>query len=154
MATMGWILRSGGADGADTYFETGCTEGEGETEIYLPWKGYNNSTSTLYPPSQDARKIAQEIYPVWKTATEPVRLMMARNVHQVLGQSLNAPVKFLVCYTPDGCTSIDQYSRKTGGTGMAISVASLFDVPIFNLHDRSVVPTLVDFLEQFSDNIL
>ena len=35
-----FILRSGGADGADSYFEIGCDKGNGEKEIFLPWRGF------------------------------------------------------------------------------------------------------------------
>lgn len=41
MALHGAVLRSGGADGADTAFELGCDKQQGKKEIYLPWQGFN-----------------------------------------------------------------------------------------------------------------
>ena len=146
LAIAGWVLRSGGANGADTAFEQGGDCARKPMEIYLPWKAFNRNASELHAPSADAMLIASEVHNGWKYLKEPARLLMARNVHQVLGEDLNSPSKFLVCYTRDGCTSHLQYSRKTGGTGMAIALASLFDIPVFNMHDRNITSdVVVDF---------
>ena len=48
LAKKGFILRSGGADGADKAFEKGCDLASGQKEIYLPWKGFNGNNSSLY----------------------------------------------------------------------------------------------------------
>lgn len=147
LASIGnWTLRSGGACGADTAFERGCTDAGGTKEIYLPWKSLNGNTSDLYCPSDAAMLIASELHNGWKHLKQPARLLMARNVHQVLGRDLATPSKFLVCYTRDGCISHAHYSRNTGGTGLAISLASLLNIPVFNMHDRSVTSdVVVDF---------
>jgi hypothetical protein len=47
-AKKGWILRSGHAPGADQAFEKGCDKVNGPKEIYIPWKGFEGSTSDLY----------------------------------------------------------------------------------------------------------
>ena len=47
LADRSWILRSGGAVGADMAFESGCDEVHGRKEIFLPWKGYNSNKSTF-----------------------------------------------------------------------------------------------------------
>lgn len=46
MALHGAVLRSGGADGADTAFEWGCDKKQGMKEIYLPWNGFNGRSLT------------------------------------------------------------------------------------------------------------
>jgi predicted Rossmann fold nucleotide-binding protein DprA/Smf involved in DNA uptake len=48
LAGRGWVLRSGGAEGADTAFEKGCDQVHGRKEIFLPWKGYNNNKSPFF----------------------------------------------------------------------------------------------------------
>lgn len=55
----GYILRSGGADGADLAFEQASTN----KEIYLPWKGFNNNPSHLYEQSAEAFIVAKEFHP-------------------------------------------------------------------------------------------
>jgi hypothetical protein len=42
LAERGYILRSGGAEGADTAFEKGAGKA---TEIFLPWRGFNQNDS-------------------------------------------------------------------------------------------------------------
>lgn len=43
-----WILRSGGAEGADTAFEIGALNSFTEVvpEIYIPWLNFNNHDSS------------------------------------------------------------------------------------------------------------
>ena len=127
------VLRSGGADGADSAFETGAQLWGGHTEIFLPWEQFNDHPSTMYPPSVDAMKLAGTVHPAWNRLSKPAKLLVARNMHQVLGYSLRSPVRFVVCYTPDGCESHETYGIRTGGTGSAIKLASLNNIPIFNL---------------------
>jgi len=62
LATKGFILRSGHADGADLAFEKGCDTVNGKKEIYLPWKGFNGSDSKLYNLSKEAYEIAAIAY--------------------------------------------------------------------------------------------
>ena len=47
LATKDFTLRSGAANGADSAFEKGCDISNGSKEIYLPWRGFNNSKSPL-----------------------------------------------------------------------------------------------------------
>ena len=54
LAEENWILRSGGANGADTAFELGCDIVQGSKEIFLPEQGYNGNTSDFYSPPQVA----------------------------------------------------------------------------------------------------
>ena len=61
MAQKGYILRSGGADGSDSKFEEGCDLVSGPKEIYLPWKGFNNSKSNLFNISKEAMEMAAKI---------------------------------------------------------------------------------------------
>ena len=39
LARDGWMLRSGGAEGADSAFEAGAKSAGGAREIFLPWAG-------------------------------------------------------------------------------------------------------------------
>lgn len=130
------ILRSGGADGADSAFERGAKSVNGTCEIYLPWKNFNNNPSTLFKPTEQAYKIAASFHPKWTLLEQSVRMLMARNVHQILGQNCDDPVDFVICYTPDGCEDGTKTSIETGGTGQAIRLASSRNIPIYNLACR------------------
>lgn len=121
---MGLKLRSGSADGADIAFEIGVRR-SGMKDIYLPWKGFNNSKSSLYHISPEALAMAEEYHPGWHNLSQGVQKLMARNCYQVLGEELDDPSLFILCWTPNGSGS--------GGTGQAIRIARDFDIPVFDM---------------------
>jgi hypothetical protein len=133
-----YILRSGGADGADLAFEKDIDK----KDIFLPWKGFNNNTSSLFNIWPQAFDIASEHHRSWKYLKTPVKRLMARNVHQVLGIGLDRPSDFLICWTIDGATNKEEVGKDTGGTGLAIGVADTYNVPIYNLQKLDVLETL------------
>ena len=147
LAIKGFILRSGHADGADLAFEKGCDSVNGKKEIYLPWKSFNGSDSELYNLSKEAYDIAAYIYGTgWKYLKPPVKKLMARNMFQIMGYDLKTPSKFVLCWTPDGCTSKQNRSKKTGGTGQAIAYADEMKIPIFNFKNPNDEIKFIDFL--------
>lgn len=146
LADNGYILRSGAAAGADSAFELGCDEATGKKEIYLPWLGFNDNPSPLYEQHPNCFKVAAELHFAWKHLKPSVHKLMARNVHQVLGKDLHTPSDFVICWTPDGCTTIEQYTTKTGGTGLAIALASVNNIPVFNLNRKGSYESLVEFI--------
>lgn len=144
MEARGYILRSGGADGADSAFEAGV---KSLKEIYLPWPGFNNNPSTRSEPSSQAMEIAKAIHPAWDRLSDGARKLQARNSHQILGMDLRSPVHFVVCYTPDGCESDADRNFDTGGTGQAITLADAWKIPIFNMAKPDALVRLRDFIE-------
>lgn len=124
LAENGAILRSGHALGADQAFEQGCDSGEGEKEIFLPWKGFYGSESNLVVEDKRAFKIAEKYHPAWDKLGDGARKLMARNSHQVLGLDLNTPCDFIVCHTKNG--------KGDGGTGQALRIARDYNIPIFD----------------------
>jgi hypothetical protein len=88
LAQLGFVLRSGGAVGADTSFERGCDEVGGAKEIFLPWERLNGSDSTLIV-KDDAFAIAEQFHPRWSSLSPTARKYHARNIHQVLGWDLS-----------------------------------------------------------------
>jgi len=136
-----FVLRSGAAHGADTAFESSV--GDGAKEIFLPWRGFNGHTSALFETPGElhdrATEIAALLHPGWGRLSRGARLLMTRNVHQILGPSLDNPVEFVICWTPDGCESESTRTRATGGTGQAIALASRHNIPVFNLANGSAM---------------
>lgn len=128
MASAGWILRSGGADGADTAFEIGAWQGRDKplAQIFLPWKGFNGNLSPLESPAPWTFPIAQKFHPAWGRLSSGGRLLMARNIHQCLGTNPYDPIStFLVCWTKGG--------KIAGGTGQALRIAGSYGIPVYNL---------------------
>jgi len=129
--SLDYTMRSGGAPGADTFFE----EYSLKKEIYLPWRNFNGNDSPLYRPTKDALNMAMKYHPNWYRLSIGARKLMARNCQQVLGQDLNLPIKFVVCWTKDG--------GETGGTGQALRIANDLSIPIYNLFFEDTINKLL-----------
>lgn len=140
LSKEGLILRSGGADGADLSFEAGCDEVNGKKEIYLPWKGFNSSNSTLHHISNKAYEIAEKYHPKWNFLKPAVKKLQARNCYQVLGSDLETPSSLVVCYTEKG--------KVIGGTGQALRIAEDYNIPVVNLGDPNIGLNLDSLLEE------
>lgn len=123
LSMLGFILRSGGADGADSAFELGSG---GKAEILLPWKGFNGRRGVVCGDDPRLRQIAAECHPFWHNCNAHARAFHTRNVAQILGPDPDSvPSMFVLCWTPSGSGS--------GGTGQAIRVANLYKIPVFDL---------------------
>ena len=61
-----------------------------------------------------------------------------RNVFIILGKNFVTPVKFVICYTPDG--------KNSGGTGLGMNIAGYYDIPIYNLFYPEARCRLEDFI--------
>lgn len=142
LESRGWTLRSGGAEGADDAFESGCTR----KQIYVPWNGFNNR-DLIFSIPDNAYKLAEEAHPNWKALSQGAKTLMARNCMQVLGKDLNEPSKFVLCWTPDGCVSHATRSYRTGGTGQAITIADKAGIRVFNLASEEHYYFFKNFIE-------
>lgn len=138
LAELGLTLRSGGAPGADSAFEKGCDRAAGLKEIFLPWKKFNYNQSPLFEVSSEAIELSRIYYPTPELfEIKPyIAKLMGRNAQQVLGQNLDSPVDFVVCWTPDGCETQQDRTKETGGTGQAIAIADAYSIPVYNLKNE------------------
>lgn len=133
LAKNGFILRSGGADGADMAFESGCNRANGIKNIFIPWNGFNNLNADnidyFLCTNRDkyirARNLAKTIHPRFNSLTEGGKKLHTRNIFQVLGFNLNRKSKFLICWTPN--------ARIVGGTATAIKLAIQNNITVYNL---------------------
>jgi len=125
LSNKNFVLRSGGASGADASFEAGCDSVNGTKEIYLPWQRFNGNKSPHFVVTPEAEKLAASVHPAWHNLTRPSRALHGRNCYQILGLSLADPVDIVICWTPGG--------QATGGTATAIKIAQLHRIPVYNL---------------------
>lgn len=146
LSKCGYILRSGGAQGADQAFEAGCDYAQGEKEIYLPWPGFENSESSLIVKKDGpAYKIAEQYHPYWHNLSSGAKKLQARNSHQILGQDLKTLSDFVICYTKDG--------KGTGGTGQALRIARTYNIPVFDCGNYKNLEELKKEYRSFLRNI-
>lgn len=124
MAQQGHTLRTGGARGADNYFELGCDDANGKKEIYLPWANFENRKSKLIVENPKAFDIAKQFHPAWDRLSVGAKKLQARNTHQILGWDLETPSDLVICYTKNG--------SGTGGTGQAIRLAKHYGIKIID----------------------
>lgn len=151
LARAGFILRSGGAEGADTAFERGARGVDGSRmQIYLPWRGFNGNSSPLYTVEGRALEVTRRVHPAWHRLSPAARKLHGRNCYQVLGLNLDAPSLFLVCWTGEGCESARTRTARTGGTGTAIELAERHGVPVFNLGKPGRSAALREWLKGLS----
>lgn len=142
LCKKGYILRSGAAEGADSAFERGCNMVNGEKEIYLPWRGFNDSTSGFFYISEEAMVLASQIHPAWHKLKQGAKKLHARNCYQVLGPNLRNPTpsEFVICWTKGGL--------EVGGTRTAIVLAKNNNIPVYNLFNKSDLETVYKILSE------
>lgn len=151
---QGYILRSGGAGGADTAFEKGVSEPDMK-EIYLPWSGFGYIEKKYHNPDkgyyalqnlgleEEAKTIAGRLHPAWGACSRGAKSLHSRNIHQILGQDLKSPSKFVIAYAV-----VDNNGRAKGGTAMAISLADMRGIPVYNLYIDGVKEKLEELLNE------
>ena len=125
LASRGWLLRSGGSPGADSAFEKGCDLAGGRKEIYLPWRGFNGSDSPLFETPDEATTIALRLHAGLRLRSWQARKLRARNVCQLLGQSLKEPSDIVIAWTEDGVPS--------GGSATVLQLAEEHGIPAINI---------------------
>jgi hypothetical protein len=140
LSSVGYILRSGGASGADSAFEAGAGNAK---EIYLPWKGFNGNNSVLHNVSKEALQLASTLHPAWNRCSQGAQKLHGRNCYQVLGEQLVSPVEFVVCWTPNG--------TRSGGTGQALRLAERENIKIYDLALMSNRASLEKYLRQLQE---
>lgn len=137
MEDRGWMLRSGGASGADSAFEAGVKNPE-RMEIYLPSPYFNKKSSRnigfIDAPQlasfSRALKTVDLFHPAPGKLGDFARKLMARNAMQVLGSSLEDPSDLVIAWTKDG--------KMVGGTSQALRMARHYKIPVLNLGEEEV----------------
>jgi hypothetical protein len=141
----GWLLSSGGAEGADDAFESGVQE-ISDHRIIIPKNGFNGkhandgyinfgSATQLIKNQCDA--LASTIHPVWNSLPRWMKNLHSRNVMEILGPELDSPVKFVLYWAPE-----DSYGVAKGGTRTAVVLAQRLGIPTFNMLHADVIERL------------
>ena len=126
LSNEGFVLRSGGAPGADSSFELGSSLSM--REIYLPWSGfqgkYIDNKQYFLGVSDKSLKLAEKYHPAWNNCSPGAKKLHARNCHQILGKNLDSLSSLVICWTKGG--------KFVGGTSQALRIAKDFGIPIIN----------------------
>lgn len=129
LCIRGWVLRSGkgkrpakpkpDTDSADLAFERGVDL------INQRQKIIRVNTGQI-----SAHEHAAQFHPNWDACNDYAKSLHARNSLILLGDWLDNPVKFVLCWTEDGLIK--------GGTGQGIRIANAMGIPVFNLAVHTV----------------
>jgi O-acetyl-ADP-ribose deacetylase (regulator of RNase III) len=134
LATRGWGLRSGHAEGADMAFEQGFAKVPGaRMQIFLPRASFNGARhdGVRYFDVKDpalvaeAEALARANHPAGARLNGFALAAMSRNGFQVLGPDLKSPSTVAILYTKGG--------GEIGGTGHAMRLSTKNGIPIINL---------------------
>lgn len=148
LARLGWVVRTGGAQGADEAFLAGCN---GRTENFIPWNGFGSYGGVVpdlnrnWEYLQSVENVNPLIHRKETRNLDKYRgfwKLQARNVSQVLGLNLDTPSKFCILYAPTTSTGV------SGGTNTAYQVAVQSGIPCFNLFDPAVVARFEKFVSE------
>jgi hypothetical protein len=133
----GFLLRSGNAKGADKAFARKVSLSR--KRIYLPVKRFqgadniNFSLPSKWENWREALEIASLLHPAWNKLDSFALDCMGRNVYQVLGDDLNSPVKFVMCWAPSPRIEEGRVVDTAGGTGMAVRLAAKRGIAVYHL---------------------
>lgn len=149
---LGWMLRSGGAKGADLFFEL---RWKGPKEIYIPWNGFNRRQHAVDGAIvvddelilQLASCKAAEIHPRWKRVTNEGKALHTRNVFQVLGATLMQPSDICVYWADETGGDV------SGGTRTAVMLCRERNIPTYNLAFPAQVQLLQERLSEYESNL-
>jgi len=147
LLAKGYIFRYNG-DNDSTFGKILNIEG-GLIDTYLPWKKFNTEvTPKMIRPVEQAYKHASYYHLAFAKLPNPVRTILARDVHVLTGEDCKRPVRFIVCYTPDGCETKEKINFKTtGNLSFSITIASNINIPVFNLKNDDAVNRLVEYIK-------
>lgn len=120
-----FFLRSGHAIGADTAFESNIK---------------NKEIFEANDASLKAIEYASKFHSNWNNCSEYVKKLHGRNAMIILGQNLDKPVKFVICWTKNG--------KDIGGTGLALRIAIENKIPIFNLYDENTFKKIEKYIKR------
>lgn len=144
LAGKGYLLRSGGAAGADEAFELGVVEwldsntaDKPVREIWIPWKGFRvrehpsigDCKMMTVSQVETATNILVDtgVYSRLRSRKAAVRLLFTRNVFQIRGDG-NTLSELVIYYS-----KLDRYGAVCGGTRIAVNLAKTYNIDTYNL---------------------
>jgi hypothetical protein len=146
--SLGKVLRSGGAKGADEAFLQGASS---PAQLYLPYQGFNGHQGIVIQDQEilwSATEIAAQIHETWATYDDFARKAHLRSVFQILGGDLKNPSDFLIFWAVT-----DRDGNIEGGTRTAVALAHEHSIPSYNLAHIQVRGKFRERLEEIQNSL-
>ena len=122
-AAENWVLRSGGAAGADSAFHSGARRVGGNSRIFLPQA--SRGGEGIFDTRDVHYRLMENMHPAPGKLHGSGRELMARNGCQMFDVDWVEPSNLVICWTKGGAT--------IKGTGQAIRIAEAAGIPVLNL---------------------
>ena len=140
MATNEHTLRSGGAIGSDTAFETGHLQvTKHNIEIFRP----DDISVVKYLEIANSNKMSLLYNACFEYPFDAMKYwtqqLLMRNLLTIIGHNLSTYVDGVICYTRDG--------QEIGGTRYAIRIAKQLNIPVLNVGNRSMYTKVAKWLK-------
>lgn len=137
-----WILRSGGALGADSAFQFGINNPDNQ-RIYTSNSMYEEGNVS------DAWASVDRYHPNSRKLNGYVRELMARNYFQIMGKHSGIPSKFIICWTNSYETDEQGLIKDaSGGTGQAVRIAYANGITVYNLKHKEHLGRVLKFVDK------
>ena len=133
----GFLMRSGGARGADRAFAALLPPDRKEVFGWLDARGW-----ALEYAGTHCMPVDRKNFHLWKPYA---RGLIGRNMMQVLGENGDDPVDMVICYAR---SFTYEKAEDSGGTGYAVRCAILNQIPVFNLYSDDTTDRMLAFLDQ------
>jgi hypothetical protein len=143
------ILRTGGTQGIEKAIVAALSEQSLAFEEYLPWPGWNRSTSQLNQPTRLAHDLASQYYnpegkSIWEDMKDASRNLFAKAMHVIFGYTTEEPSKFLIVYSE---------RPGTGIVACAIAAATDAKIPVFNFAVKADLASFMKHLDKFKASV-
>jgi len=155
LATLGWEIHSGDAEGSDRKWHEGFMQSPLYTPsrafIYLAWNGvgnrYHDPENGFYDATQfenygDARALALEARGSFEGLGRGGIALHSRNPYQVLTETLNDPVDTILFYAQP----VGKAGKVKGGTNTAVALALKHNVTAINLYTEEGLRRVESFM--------
>ena len=126
-----------------------------KTETFLPWKKFNGITDgDLTAPTEKAYRHATYYHSKFDDMKNPIRAMIARDIHRLLGKDCIDPLTALLVYSEDASDTVKNIEFKKVGyvQNFMMRRAEDLNIPIFNVYSKDGVAKLVNFIKLLKED--
>ena len=152
LSAKGYTFRHNGAEDDSTQNKILAIEGI-RVEHYIPWKKFNpdkHEIATVKKATGEAYHVAAAYHGGFSKMSNAVRLIIATNVHALLGKDLVDPSTLMLAYNDTGIESTNAKFidyKETGPLLFSITVSEAANIPVFNVNTDDVNERVKEFLK-------
>ena len=137
------VIRTGGLDGTDAVVYSANRD----SELHLPFKGYNKLESASQYTSEPCLEIAKRFKEDLESLPNVPKATYAKNPRLVFGRYLTAPAQLVIIWSQDACEEPREVTSKSGIAGHVLKIAAASGIRVINLQKEDGEARVYNFLE-------